>query len=175
MQKDTPIILIGMMLAGKTTIGRLLATDLRTTFIDLDDAIVAATGQSIPSLFGRGEAVFREAEEKTALGLLNRREHGVVALGGGSFESASVRQASLRTGFVVYLYAPAAILAERYQAGTGRPLLDEADSVEGALGSLLKKRSENYRRAHLIVDTKRRNPRALAEEISHVYRVQNSG
>jgi len=163
-----------MMLSGKTTVGRLLATDLDTTFIDLDDAIVAAAGQTIPTLFSRGEAVFRAAEEKTVLSLLESKEHGVIAMGGGSFESVTVREASLLSGVVAYLYAPAPTLAARYRPGTGRPLLDDADSVEDVLSSLLRKRGENYECAHLIVDTTGRTPEALAEEISHEYRAHHS-
>ena len=140
MRGNPPIILIGMMLSGKTTIGRLLASRLNTSFIDLDEAIVQTTGKSIAALFESGEQAFRAAEEQAARDLIRRGSHGVIALGGGAFTSSPTREHCLSRGVVVYLEASVAELAVRYRPNTGRPLLDGAGSVEEALTSLLSLR-----------------------------------
>ena len=105
MPDERPIILIGLMLSGKTTVGRILSNKLDSSFVDLDEAITENTGQSIPELFERGEDVFRATEERTARHILDEGVYGVIALGGGAFESRTTRERCLRDGFVVYLEA----------------------------------------------------------------------
>ena len=115
-------ILIGPMAAGKTSVGRALASRLEVPFADLDALIVEADGRSIPEIFAAdGENTFRELEAATlARALL---EHpGILSLGGGApMHPASAER--LRGGPVIWLDVDEAIAARRLAHGSGRPLL----------------------------------------------------
>ncbi|MGC9291412.1 MAG: shikimate kinase [Acidobacteriaceae bacterium] len=117
------IVLTGYMGAGKTTVGRLLAQQLRWPFVDLDDAIVQAEGQSIASLFATiGEAAFR-VRETAALARELARAPLVLALGGGAIESETNRAllASAPETQVVFLEAPLEVLLTRCQQQQTQP------------------------------------------------------
>jgi shikimate kinase/3-dehydroquinate synthase len=115
------LALVGFMGAGKTTIGRELAERLGRDFIDTDAEIERAAGAPIPDLFRRGEAYFREVEERTVRALLQERSPSVIALGGGAAEAEATRRALARHAFTVYLDVSLATAWERSK-GTGRPL-----------------------------------------------------
>jgi shikimate kinase len=120
------IILVGMMGAGKTTVGGALAACLGWDHLDSDEQVMARTGRTVPELFAeRGEAAFR-AEEALALAEALSGDHPVVvSAAGGVVLSAENRGLLARSGSVVWLRADPQLLVQRVGQGRGRPLLDE--------------------------------------------------
>ena len=159
------IFLIGLMGAGKSTIGRQLATQLGWDFVDSDHEIEARTGASIPLIFDvEGEAGFR-LREKKVIDELTRREHIVLATGGGVVLDPENRAHLAARGTVVYLSATADQLFARTAKDRNRPLLQIADP-RAKLESLLQIRDPLYREiADLVVDTGKRSVRIAEREI----------
>ena len=121
------VFLVGMMGAGKTSMGKLLAKRLGKTFLDCDHEIERATGVKVTVIFEiEGEAGFRAREAK-ALVELARRKDIVLATGGGAVLSADNRKLLAENGVVVYLRAAAADLWSRTRHDKNRPLLQTAD------------------------------------------------
>jgi shikimate kinase len=118
------IILVGMMGAGKTTVGRRLAERLGWSYVDSDAQVAAITGRTVPELFAEeGEAAFRAAESRVLADALGGREPAVVSAAGGVVLSESNRKLLQESGTVVWLRADPAVLARRVGDGKGRPLL----------------------------------------------------
>jgi len=159
------VFLIGPMGAGKTTIGRHLATMLAMDFADSDQEIETRTGASIPLIFEiEGEAGFRR-RETTVIADLTARANLVLATGGGVILSEANRQALHQNGTVVYLRAATEILVERTRRDRGRPLL-QTDDPRGKIEELMREREPLYRNtAHLTVETDRRSPLAVARDV----------
>lgn len=149
-----PIVLVGMMGAGKTTIGKALAARHGLSFVDADEALEARTGVPIPLIFEmEGEAGFRDREARLLDELL-AKEDLVIATGGGAVTRAENRQRFKRRGVVVYLEAPLEVLWERLQHDRTRPLLQVPDP-KARLQALLAERDPWYREvADLIVTTR---------------------
>lgn len=146
------VYLVGMMGAGKTTIGRKLAKAFSCEFVDLDHEIAQSTGVTIPTIFEiEGEAGFRRRE---SLALKRLREgHIVVATGGGAVLSPANRAWMSANGFVVYLHAPAELLFARTKNDKGRPLLQVADPLARIRG-LVERRDPLYREiADIVVES----------------------
>ena len=144
------IALVGLMGAGKTTVGRRLAARLGLPFVDSDAAIEQAEGMSIAEMFdSRGEAAFR-ARERQAIAALADGSPRVIAVGGGAFADESNRNLLLERSTVIWLDAPFEILARRLAGGGDRPLLRGPDS-EAALGALAAERAPFYGEAHFQV------------------------
>ena len=123
------IILVGMMGAGKTTVGRALADQLGWRHCDSDAQVVAATGRTVPELFAeRGEAAFRAEESRVLAEALTADDPVVVSAAGGVVLSAPNRELIVRSGVVVWLRADPRLLARRVGRGEGRPLLGEDPS-----------------------------------------------
>ncbi len=164
---NTPrnIFLIGLMGAGKSTIGRQLAKELGWDFVDSDHEIEARTGASIPLIFDvEGEAGFR-LREKKVIDELTRRERIVLATGGGVVLDPENRAHLAARGTVVYLSATADQLLARTAKDRNRPLLQIADP-RAKLESLLEIRDPLYREiADLVVDTGKRSVRTAEREI----------
>ena len=160
------IFLIGPMGAGKTTIGRHLATMLAMDFCDSDQEIEARTGASIPLIFEiEGEAGFRRREAAVIADLVTR-PNLVLATGGGVVLSEANREALRHNGTVVYLRAATDILVERTRRDRCRPLLLQTDDPRGKIAELMRVRDPLYRdTAHVIVDTDRRSPAAVARDV----------
>ena len=117
------LILIGMMGAGKTTVGRELARRRGMRFVDCDQEIVARTGVSIPTIFEiEGEAGFRRRESQV-LAELSLESDIVVATGGGIVLAPANRELLAQRGVVIYLDVPPPILWERTRHDRNRPLL----------------------------------------------------
>jgi len=155
--------LVGMMGAGKSTVGPAVARRLARPFVDLDDVIAQEAGTVIPEIFAaEGEAGFR-VRETAALRRLAGAE-AVVACGGGIVVDPG-NVALLRTsGLVAWLEAPPEVLAQRVRVPAGRPMLG-AEGV-GALGVILASRAGGYAAAaHCRVDTVGRTPEEIAEEV----------
>lgn len=169
-----PIILTGMMLSGKTTVGQRVASQLGWVFVDLDEQIERRSGRSISDWFEEGEASFRQVEREVLAGLLRRPEAAqaagcVVALGGGALEDQASRALCLARGFVVHLRASARQLAARMAPRTGRPLLDEAPDPVRVLDNLIRRREPNYASAHLVLPAGEMRPDDLATAIIEAY------
>lgn len=146
------IYLVGLMGAGKTTVGRQLARRLGRQFIDSDHEIVARTGVAIPTIFEiEGEDGFRRREAQTIEELTELR--GIVmATGGGVVLNPENRRRLHDTGWVVYLNVPPAMLYERTRHDRNRPLLQVADPL-ARLETLHAERDPLYREvAHFVVE-----------------------
>ena len=146
------IFLVGMMGAGKTTIGRQLARRLKLRFVDSDHEIEARTGVHIPLIFDiEGEDGFRRRETQVLADLTQERGL-VLATGGGAVLSAENRANLAANGLVVYLSVEPALLWERLRQDKKRPLLRVADPL-AKLMELHVQRDPLYREiAHLIVE-----------------------
>jgi len=144
------IYLIGMMGAGKTTVGQILAQQLGYQFFDTDVVIEQLTGQSITDLFAEmGEAGFRELETKV-LAELAAYTRLAIATGGG-IVTRRENWGYLRQGLIVWLDVPLAQLQTRLQADTTRPLLQQGD-VMMRLQTLFEQRRSLYAQADLRIE-----------------------
>jgi shikimate kinase len=155
------IYLVGMMGAGKSTVGRALARRLKLAFVDSDHEIEARCGVKIRVVFEiEGEAGFR-AREAQAIAELTRREGIVLATGGGVVLLEENRRLLAARGTVVYLRATPEHLYERVRQDRNRPLLATADPL-GRLRELYSERDPLYREiADLVVDTGRQSVQVL--------------
>lgn len=147
-----PIVLIGLMGAGKSTVGRRLAKKLHVKFIDSDDEIEKAAGCTIEDIFELyGEAEFRKGERRVMERLLDKGPM-VLATGGGAFMTPAIRKQVLAKGTAVWLKAGLDILAERTSRRGGRPLLKQ-DDPRKTLERLINERYPVYAQAPIIIDT----------------------
>ncbi len=150
---DENIFLVGMMGAGKSTIGRALAERLGRVFIDCDRVMVERTGVPIATIFEfEGEAGFRK-REAAVLAELARGRGAVVATGGGAVLLEENRRLLRGHGTVIYLRAKLEHLWERTRRDSSRPLLSTPDP-KATLAALLAERDPLYREvAHLTIET----------------------
>ncbi|EHY78216.1 shikimate kinase AroK [Pseudomonas kunmingensis] len=158
-------ILVGPMGAGKSTIGRLLAKELRLPFRDSDKEIEQRTGASIPLIFDvEGEAGFRE-RERAVIADLCHLEGVVLATGGGAVLREDNREALRSGGRVIYLCTSVDQQLERTSRDRNRPLL-QANDPRGVLAGLMAIRDPLYRSiADIIIETDERPPRLVVMEI----------
>ena len=162
------IVLVGMMGAGKTTIGRRLARRLDRPFIDSDEQVEARTGRTVREIFeANGEPAFRALETEALCDALSSDTPSVVAAAGGTV-LADVNRAAMRdAGIVVWLRADPSVLAERVRNGVHRPLL--ADDPAAVLERLDSQRRDLYEDvAHHVVDTAQRKPEDVVDAIVEV-------
>ena len=146
------IILIGMMGAGKSTIGRRLAAKLGLRFVDADSEIEAAAGCTIADIFERhGEAAFRDGERRVIARLLDQPVH-VLATGGGAFNDPRTREAIARLGVSVWLRADVDLLVRRVGRRNNRPLLRHGD-LRTTIERLVRERYPIYAEADIVVDS----------------------
>lgn len=160
------VYLVGMMGAGKSTVGRLLARRLKLRFLDCDDEIERRCGVKIPLIFEiEGEAGFR-ARESEALADLTMLQGIVLATGGGAVLSADNRRRLAAHGTVIYLRARPEDLYGRVRHDRSRPLLASADPL-ARLRELHTERDPLYASvADLVIDTGRQTVQALARELA---------
>lgn len=151
-QSNQNIYLVGLMGAGKTTVGRQLARRLGRPFFDSDHEIVARTGVAIPTIFEiEGEDGFRRREAQT-IAELTSGENLVMATGGGVVLNPENRRQLHDTGWVVYLNVPPSLLYERTRHDRNRPLLRVADPL-AKLEELHALRDPLYREtAHITIE-----------------------
>ena len=160
------IFLVGMMGAGKSTVGRALARRLGREFVDSDREIVLRTGVPIATIFEiEGEAGFRR-RESAVLAELATRHNVVVATGGGAVLDEASRRLMREHGTVVYLHASLDHLHERTRRDVARPLLASGDR-RATLAALLEARDPLYREAaHLVVESGTPSAGSLAGRIA---------
>ncbi len=164
--KSGNIVLVGPMGAGKTTIGRQLATVLQMEFKDSDHEIVRRTGASIPLIFDiEGEEGFRKREQDV-IDDLTREPNLVLATGGGAVLREENRRHMKERGTVIYLYGSIEQLLKRTAHDRNRPLLQTADP-RAKLEELMRVRDPLYREvADLVLYTDDRSVRSVIKEIT---------
>lgn len=148
---DRPIVLVGLMGAGKSTVGRRLAKRLGLPFIDSDQAIEDAAGLSAGELFERyGDKDFRDGERRVVARLVREGNIRVIATGGGAYVDPTTRMLLNERAITVWLDAPVDILAERTGRRNTRPLLRNGDRAD-TLKRLSKEREAAYSQAHIRI------------------------
>ncbi|MBU3693953.1 MAG: shikimate kinase [Rhodocyclaceae bacterium] len=159
------IFLVGLMGAGKSTIGKLLAREFGLDFVDSDHEIEARNGVPVATIFElEGEAGFR-ARERRVIGELTQRERIVLATGGGAVIDPDNRSDLAARGLVIYLHARPESLFLRLRNDRARPLLQTADP-RTRLIQLYRQRDPWYREvADLVVETGRQSAGKLARHI----------
>ncbi|MBL6936390.1 MAG: shikimate kinase [Alphaproteobacteria bacterium] len=152
MKLTRTVALVGMMGAGKSSIGRRLATRLNVPFKDADSEIESAAGCSISEIFERyGEPAFRDGERKVIARLLGEPPH-VMATGGGAFVDAGTRAKMKEGSVTIWLRAPVSVLLARTGRRETRPLLKNGDPRE-TLERLLQERTPIYAEADVTLDS----------------------
>ncbi len=150
---DRSIVLVGMMGAGKSSVGRRLAMRLGLPFSDADTAIEEAAGMPIPEIFAaRGETEFRDGERRVIARLLAEGPR-VLATGGGAYMSQETRDRVAVLGLSIWLKADFDVLMRRVRKRSNRPLLQTADP-EGTLRRLIADRYPIYGQAEITVHSR---------------------
>lgn len=165
MSKRDNLYLVGLMGAGKTTVGRLLARHYGCVFHDSDHEIEARTGVGIPVIFEiEGEAGFRKREEGV-IADLTARSGIVLATGGGAVLSSANRDSLRKNGMVIYLRGTPEHLYERTRHDRNRPLLQTANPL-ARLRELYNQRDPLYREvADIVVDTGRQSVAGMTRQL----------
>jgi shikimate kinase len=147
---DRPVVLVGLMGVGKSTVGRRLARRLGVPFVDSDSAIEDASGFSAAEVYERyGERDFRDGERRLVARLVEG-EVRVIATGGGAYIDSTTRKLLNERAITIWLDAPVDILAERTSRRDTRPLLRNSDP-KGTLERLSDERRPSYEEAHIHI------------------------
>ena len=159
----SPIVLVGVPGAGKTTVGKLLAKNMGIDFFDSDQVIESRAGKSVSDIFTQdGEPAFRKLEHDVIVELLDSN-NVVLALGGGSLGNDETR-AKVKDATTVWLVAGLAQAVDRVGMNRNRPLL--LGNVRGQLADLMAAREPFYKEvAAIAVDTSKLNPSEVVTEI----------
>ena len=161
---DRSIVLVGLMGAGKSTVGRRLAKRLRLQFIDSDDEIERAADHKISEIFDRfGEASFRDGERRVIARLIDGPPK-VIATGGGAFVDPETRKLILERCLAIWLDADLDTLAERVSRRNHRPLLKDKEPLP-VLQDLASRRNPLYAEAHLHI---RSEPTPHERAVEHI-------
>jgi shikimate kinase len=146
------VVLVGLMGAGKTSVGRRLAEALGARFVDSDEEIERAAGMDVPAIFERlGEPAFRDGERRV-IGRLLEEPALVLATGGGAFMDPRTRAAVRARAVSVWLRAALETLVERTARRADRPLLRSGDARE-TLARLMRERHPVYAEADIVIDS----------------------
>jgi len=149
---ERSIVLVGLMGAGKTTVGRRVAQKLGLSFVDADHEIEAAAGETIPEIFERhGEAAFREGERRVIARLLEDGPQ-VLATGGGAFMDATTRANIAARGVSIWLRADLDVLMRRVSRRNNRPLLKQGDP-RATMERLINERYPVYAEADITIES----------------------
>ncbi|WP_207457074.1 shikimate kinase [Azospirillum sp. SYSU D00513] len=159
------VVLVGLMGAGKSAIGRRLASRLHLPFLDSDTEIEAAAGCTIAEIFARdGEAAFRAGERKIISRLLTERPPHILATGGGAFMDPETRATIRSHGVALWLRAELDVLVARTARRNTRPLLKQGNPRE-ILRGLMEKRYPVYAEAELTVLSDERPPEGTVDQV----------
>ncbi len=147
-----PLVLVGLMGVGKSTVGRRLAKRLSLPFVDADSEIERAAGCSISDIFEfHGEAAFREGERRVLRRLLEEKP-AVIATGGGAFIDDETRKQVRERATSIWLRADLETVVKRVRRNNNRPLLKNGDPRE-TLSKLMEARDPIYAQADIVVDS----------------------
>ena len=159
-----PLVLIGLMGAGKSTIGRRLAKQIGWKFVDSDEEIEAAAGCSIADIFTiHGEPIFRDLEKRVIARLVGEAPM-VLATGGGAWIQPGVREIIKSHATSVWLRADLEVLTDRVSKRNHRPLLETGDKRE-ILDKLMQERYPIYAEADVIIDSSHGPHEAVVERV----------
>ena len=165
------VVLVGLMGAGKTTVGRRLANRLDLPFRDADTEIEKAAGSNIADIFKEfGEAHFRDGEQRVIHRLLGEGPQ-VLATGGGAFMNPKTREATRENGISVWLKADLDVLMKRVSRRSHRPLLQN-DDPEAVMKRLIDERYPIYATADLSIESKEGPHDAVVDEIVHALAIK---
>ena len=159
------IILLGMMGAGKTLVGKKLKELFpKLELVDIDEFIENKANMKISDIFAKySENYFRNLESETIKDIcLN--DNQIISLGGGAFEKQENQEILNKNGITIYLKATAQTLFDRIKSETHRPLLQQGFGVE-KVSEILSKRAHNYEKASIVIDTDGKTPYNIIEEI----------
>ncbi|MBM3566724.1 MAG: shikimate kinase [Alphaproteobacteria bacterium] len=158
------LVMVGLMGAGKSSVGRRLARILNLPFVDADEEVERAAGCSIEDIFRLyGEAAFRDGEERVIARLLESGPQ-VLATGGGAYMNPRTRERIRRAGISVWLRADLDLLVKRTSRRGGRPLLAHGNPRE-TLEKLIRERYPVYAEADITVDTTDENIELMVDRI----------
>ena len=149
---DRPLVLVGLMGVGKSTLGRRLASALDRSFVDADEEIERAADRTVSEIFAsHGEAYFRDGERRVIARLMEEG-HGVIATGGGAFVDDETRAVVLEKGIAIWLDCDLDTLVDRTSRKNTRPLL-KTGNPRDILFNLKEQRSPFYAEAQIHVAT----------------------
>ncbi len=158
------IVLVGLMGAGKSSIGRLVASRLKLEFIDADTEIESAADSSIEEIFeSHGEAVFRSGERRVIERLLAGPVR-IIATGGGAFIDNETRKQITTSAHSIWLKADLETLLKRVARRGGRPLLKNKDP-RTVMATLMAERDPVYAKANITVETSENPPAEIADRV----------
>jgi shikimate kinase len=161
------IVLIGFMGTGKSATGKIIAADLKYTFLDTDAQIEATGQRTINQIFAsEGEAYFRGLERQVAA-KISLLDHTVVATGGGFVLNPDNLRVLRANSVIIALTAEAEVIYERVKIDVNRPLLAVTDPLQ-RINELLAERSQLYLEADLVFDTSDGGPELQAKKIIEV-------
>ncbi len=163
---DRPIVMVGLMGAGKTSVGRALARRLGVLFVDSDKEIEAAAGCSVVDIFSMyGESEFRRVEQKVIERILDTEPRvKVLSTGEGAFITPAVRDILLKNSLTIWLKADLELLVKRTKTRDTRPQLLHADSRQ-ILGQLIDERYQTYAMADITVKTQDESLRKTLDKV----------
>jgi len=162
---NKPLLLVGLAGAGKSTVGRLIAARIGTSFIDLDSEVEREAGMSIGTIFDKlGQSRFRDMETNALCDALEVRPPAVIATGGGTLVKSSNRTSATTRGCVVWLQVSPEQAATRCAASAERPLLQAGEASE-VLHAQLADRQGGYSMARLVIDTDGLTPEMVATAV----------
>jgi len=166
------IVLVGLMGAGKSTVGKFLADKLMYDFLDTDTLIEQEQNMSVSLIFKQyGEEYFRKLENELVL-KLRKNTDTVISTGGGLVQNEDNLAKLAEGSLIVYLEASSNILYKRIKSDDSRPLLQNDNPLD-KLNELLNKREKNYKLANLIVNTENKSIEDIADEILKEYYANN--
>ena len=159
--KKRNICIMGPMGSGKSVIGKDLSTFFNLKFYDTDKEIEIKTRKSINSIFEeKGEAYFREIEEKICINLL-KKNNCVISLGGGSIVNKNIRKEIMQNSYSIYLKVKINNLINRVKSSKKRPLLNKDENKREIFKNLYSERRRFYEQADFIVDNNNDKSQAL--------------
>jgi len=149
--QDKFIVFVGLMGAGKTKLGRIIASSLKLPFIDADTEIEKAAGYSVREIFDQfGEPYFRQGERRVIKRILSEKP-AVLATGGGAYMNLETQKAITKHGVAIWLRADLDLLVRRTKGRRGRPLLNKGNERD-ILSNLIDERYPIYANAEFIID-----------------------
>ena len=170
------ITLVGMMGAGKSKFGYMVAKSLNFNFYDIDNLIEKQFNISIKELFqSHGEDYFRKIEKEKIKTVVNRTiesdENAIFSLGGGAFDNEYTRDLLLKKTKVIWLNVPIETLIKRVGDGTKRPMIKE--NVEKSISEILNKREKYYSLSHHQLNTYNLSPEQIKKRIIYIISFKN--